>query len=144
VTAVKWPKAIHDGNGKAEIFIDAQANETQRAALIRILTGQDGGMPWEILAPTLSDIVGPHFVPITFDVDGTRSRIAVGGVEMQLEPFKNPVTGEVAEPHTVLPGGFIWRDGHVCKSAINVAKGGVEYDWTGKNAYYARIEWSNQ
>jgi len=144
VVAVKWPKAIHDGNGKAEIFIDERASEAQRGALVRILTGQDGGMPWELLAPTLSELVGPHFKPITFEVNGTRSRMAVDGLEVQLEPFKNPVTGEVAEPHTVLPQGFIWRDGHVCRSSKNVAAGGVQYDWTGKNAYYARVEWSNQ
>jgi hypothetical protein len=143
--AVKWPKAIHDGNGKAAIFIDERASEAQRNALIRILTAQDGGMPWEILAATLTDLIGPKFVPITFHANGAQSRLAVDGIDVQLEPFRNPVTGEVAEPHTVLPQGFIFRDGLVCKSAKNVSKtGGVEYDWTGKNAYYARIEWSNQ
>jgi hypothetical protein len=46
--------------------------------------------------------------------------------------------------HTVIPGGFIWTDGHVCMSAKNIAKvDGVEFDWSGQNAYYARIEWSN-
>lgn len=142
--AVKWPKAIHDGNGKAAVYIDERADEAQRAALVRILTGQDGGMPWEILAGTLSELVGPHFVPITFEVKGTQSRMAVDGVEMQLEPFRNPVTKEIAEPHTVLPQGFIFRDGTACKAAKNVSTvPGVEFDWTGKNAYYAPIQWSN-
>ncbi|MBI2505373.1 MAG: DUF1326 domain-containing protein [Candidatus Latescibacteria bacterium] len=145
VVAVRWPKAIHDGNGKAAVFIDQRATDAQRQALVRILTAQDGGMPWEILATTLSEIVGPHFVPISLDVQGTRSRFAVDGVEVQLEPFKNPVTGDEADVHTVLPKGFIFRDGHVCKSAKNVAStGGLNFDWTGKNAYYAKIEWSNQ
>lgn len=144
VAAAKWPKAIHDGGGKVAIFIDEKANEAQRNALVRILTAQDGGLPWEILAPTFSEIVGPHFVPITFEVSGTNSRIAVNGVDMKLEPLKNPVTGDISEAHTVLPNGFIFRDGHVCKSTKNVSTTkGVEFDWTGKNAYFAKIEWSN-
>jgi hypothetical protein len=87
---------------------------------------------------------GLAVVASTFDVNGTRSRIAVNGMNMMLEPFTNPVTGETAEVHTRLPTGFIFRDGHVCKSARNVSSTrGVEFDWTGKNAYFAPIAWSN-
>jgi len=142
--AVKWPKAIHDGGGKAAVFIDQNASEAQRDALVRILTGQDGGMPWEILAGTLSELIGPNFVPITFEVNGTRSRLSVDGVDMRLEPFTNPVTGDVSEVHTVMPKGFIFRDGEACRATRNVSSvKGVEFDWSGKNAYFAKVEWSN-
>jgi hypothetical protein len=145
IVAVKWPKAIHDGNGKAVVFIDERANAAQRDALVRILTGQDGGMPWEILAPTLSELSGPHFVAITFEENGVKTRLRVDGVDVQLAPFTNPVTGDQHEVHTVLPRGFIFRDGQACTSTRNVASAhGVTFDWTGKNAYYAPIEWSNQ
>jgi len=54
------------------------------------------------------------------------------------------VTGEEHEVHTVLPGGFLWNDGHAAKSAQNVADvDGLKFDWTGQNAYYAAVEWSN-
>ena len=143
--AVKWPKAIHEGNGKASVFIEERATQAQRDALIRILTAQDGGMPWEILAPTLSELDGPHFVPITFDEKGMTTRLRVDGVDVELAPFTNPITGEEHEVHTVLPRGFIFRDGQVCTSRRNVASTkGVQFDWTGRNAYYAPIEWSNR
>ena len=35
----EWPGAVHEGNGEAQIFIDESADETQREALLKILTG---------------------------------------------------------------------------------------------------------
>lgn len=144
VSVAKWPGAIHEGNGTIAVFIDERATEDQRAALIRILTAQDGGMPWEILAGTLTDIKGPFFAPISFNDDGPSTTVQAPGIDVALEPFTNPVTGELNEVHTVLPEGFVWKDGWVCKSSRNVAKvDGVELDWAGQNAYYAKIDWSN-
>ena len=54
IVAVKWPGAVHDGNGTAVIFIDDSATQNQVDGLTNILTGQSGGMPWEIYASTIS------------------------------------------------------------------------------------------
>ena len=35
----KWPGAIHEGNGEAIAFVDENANEAQREALLNIMTG---------------------------------------------------------------------------------------------------------
>src|SRR5919108_4246776 len=68
-TAVMWPRAIHDGNGKMAVFIDAASDE-QREAIVKIITAEDGGMPWEILATTISDIRGPFFERIEIEDNG--------------------------------------------------------------------------
>ncbi len=60
--AVKWPKAIHEGDGAAAVFIDESASQDQVNGLATILTGQAGGMPWELLATTLSSLDGPNLV----------------------------------------------------------------------------------
>jgi hypothetical protein len=144
-TVAKWPGAIHEGNGTLACFIDEGADEEQRNALVRMLTAQDGGMPWEIFAATVSEIKGPFFVPVTFEANGTKTKASVKGAEAALTPFTNPVTGEDNEVHTVIPGGFIWTDGHVAQSAKNVSTvEGVEFDWTGQNAYFAKVSWSNE
>src|SRR6266576_5715318 len=84
VGAVKWPGAIHEGNGTMVAFIDA--NEEQRDALIQILTAQDPGLPWEILATTVSDIHGPFFETIEIVDEGTDSHLKVGDkFEVQLQ-----------------------------------------------------------
>ena len=60
VLAAKWPKAIHEGEGSAAVFIDDSASEDQVNGITTILTGQAGGMPWEILATTLTSLEGPN------------------------------------------------------------------------------------
>src|SRR2546423_14975671 len=43
-----WPNAIHEGNGRALVFVDERADEAQRDALAKIGAGQAGpGGPFE-------------------------------------------------------------------------------------------------
>ena len=36
-----WPGAIHEGNGTMQVIIDERADESQRDALLKILTGAE-------------------------------------------------------------------------------------------------------
>lgn len=99
---------------------------------------------WEILATTVSEIKGPFFVPISVDWDGTKTKASIGGAEVVLEPHHNPVTGEEHEVHTMLLGGFVWTDCLACVATKNVANvEGLDFDWSGQNGYFAKVEWSN-
>ncbi len=96
--SAKWPGAIHEGNGTLIAFVDA--TEEQGQALLPILTADDPGLPWEILASTFTDIHGPFFEKIEVESNGTDSHLKVGDkFEMKLESFTNPVTGEKHDPH---------------------------------------------
>lgn len=141
---VKWPGAIHEGNGTAAVFIDA--SEEQRDALVAILTAEDPGLPWEILASTLSKIEGPFFEPIEISDAGTDSTVRVGDkLEVQLQTFTNPVTGAKHEAHMVLPDGFIFKDGNICTTSANrINVDGFSFDHAGNNGYYANVEWSSE
>lgn len=143
VTVVDWPGAIHEGNGKAAVFIDG--NEQQQQALVAILTAEDPGLPWEILASTFSEIQGPFFEAIEIDDNGTESRVRVGAkVEVSMRSFTNPVTGEKHEAHMLLPGGFIFQDGLIGTTSANrVSTDGLSFDHAGNNAYYSEVEWSS-
>jgi len=138
-----WPGAIHEGNGTLAVFIDA--SEKQRDPLVAILTAQDPGLPWEILAATMTEVHGPFFESIEIIDDDTDSRIRVGDkFEIKMESFKNPVTGDKHEAHMVLPGGFIFQDGKIATTSVNrVNADGVAFDHPGNNAYYAEVEWSS-
>ncbi len=139
-----WPKAIHEGNGTAAVFIDEKATEEQRNAIVSILTAADGGLPFEILANTITEVKGPFFVPVSIEWNETKTKASVPGAEVELAPHTNPVTGEEHEVHTVLPGGFLWKDGVAGKAVKNVANvDGMKFDWTGQNAYFAKVDWSN-
>lgn len=144
VGALKWPGAIHEGNGKMAVFIDGTTE--QQAALVEILTAKDPGLPWEILAATVSEIHGPFFEKIEISDEGTDSHVKVGNkLEMKMESFRNPVTGEKHEAHMVLPSGFIFTDGQIATTSVNMVDAdGVTYDHKGNNAYYAEVEWSSE
>lgn len=142
--AVKWPGAIHEGNGNMAVFIDAPEN--LRESVVAILTAEDPGLPWEILAATISEIHGPFFETININDNDTDSRVSVDGkLDLQMQSFTNPVSGDKHEAHMVLPGGFIFQDGKICTTSANMVDAdGVEYDHAGNNAYYSTVEWSSE
>jgi hypothetical protein len=143
-SAVKWPGAIHEGNGVLLVYIDAA--EEQRTPLVEILTAQDPGLPWEILASTVTDIHGPFFETITIDTDGESPRLRVGDqMEIAWEAFRNPVTSERHEPHMVLPDGFIWQDAVIgTTSTFTVDGDGVTLSHPGRNSYLSQVSWSSE
>ena len=147
VLAIKWPKAIHEGDGAAAIFIDESASEDQVTGIATVLTGQAGGMPWEILATTLSSLDDPHMESINMDVNGRNSGFSIDGIcEVKFTPLINPVTGEENEVHIVFPhGGLIWDDGDNAKTSVmKVDTGAIKFDHTGQSAIFASVEWTNQ
>jgi hypothetical protein len=147
VLAVKWPKAIHEGDGAAAIYIDESATEEQVDGIATILTGQAGGMPWEILATTLSSLDGPHMKSINMDINGRNSGFSIDGIcEVKFTPLLNPVTGAENEVHIVFPtGGLIWDDGDNAATAVmKVDTGSIQFDHSGQSAIFAPVEWTNQ
>ena len=142
--SVKWPGAIHEGNGNMAVFIDA--TEAQQQALIPILMAEDPGLPWEILAATISEIHGPFFETIDITNDGTDSQVKVAGkLEIKMESFTNPVTGDKHKVHMLLPDGFIFTDGKIATTSVNMVDvDGVSFDHAGNNAYYSEVEWSSE
>ena len=142
--AVKWPGAIHEGNGTMAVFIDGNAE--QQDALVQILTAQDPGLPWEILSATVSEIHGPFFEKIEITDDDTDSHVKVGKkFEIKMESLKNPVSGDKHEAHMVLPTGFIFTDAKVATTSVNkLDADGVTFDHKGNNAYYSDVVWSSE
>lgn len=143
-SAVKWPGAIHEGNGALAVFIDG--NEAQQGALVSILTAEDPGLPWEILAATISEIHGPYFESIEIGGEGNEPEVRVGDkYVVKWEGFTNPVTGEPHEPHMILKDGFIFQDGLIgTTSVFHVDADGVTLDHPGNNSYLSEVEWSSE
>ena len=144
VAAVKWPGAIHEGNGALAVVIDAA--EEQRAPLVSILTAEDPGLPWEILASTVTEIHGPFFEAIEIAEENGSPHIRVGSTyDVAWEAFTDPVTGERHEPHMVLKDGFIFQDGLIgTTSTFTIDLDGVTLSHPGKNSYLADVEWSSE
>ncbi len=147
VLAGKWPKAIHEGNGKGVLFIDASAHPAQVAGLASILSGQAGGMPWEALAATLTEMQGPILQSIEMTINGRKSSFRIPGIiDVNMTSLINPVTGAENEVHVVYPkGGFLWNDGDVgTTSTMRINYGELNFQYPGKWSAYAVAEWTNQ
>ena len=145
--AAKYPGAIHEGNGHVVLFVDEQASDAQTAAFASVLSGKLGGMPWEALAGTIGRFEGPIRKPVEITVAKERSAVRVAGhVDLQMTPFKNPVTGEEKEVHISYPkGGFFWDEAAVATTIVMRAEfGDLKLEWPNKYASAAEVNWTNQ
>ena len=140
---ITWPKAIHEGGGKAAFIVDPSTTDGQAGALGQIFTGQLGGMPWELLGPTF-EVVGMEKATITIEGSGPKTTFKAEGIaEGRGDTFKNPVTGDdhFAEVH--LPNGFIWTKGECGQGTHKAAAAGIEIASTNTNWILYPFDWSN-
>jgi hypothetical protein len=147
VTAIAYPGAIHEGNGRVALYIDEKASDQQFSALAMILSGQAGGMPWEALAGTIASLYGPYRAPIEVKVNGTRSSIRVPSkIDLQQTPIRDAVSGEEKEIQLHYPkGGFMWNTGNVCTTSTMLADTGeIRFSHPNGYACYATMTWTNQ
>jgi hypothetical protein len=144
VFAASWPKAIHEGNGTTQLFIGKKATEEQRRAILDIFSGKAKGEgPFALFAGTFKYVLEPQFVDIVAKIDGKKSSFSVPDIiDVQLESFRNPVTGEEQVTKIELPNGFIWKVVDATKSKImRICTPSLNFDDSGKNAFYSVIEY---
>jgi len=140
---VHWPKAIHEGNGKAAFVVDPATTDKQIEMLAQIFTGKLGGLPWELLGPTF-EVVGLDKATITITGEGRRSTFTMDGIgEGRGQAFINPVTGEEHLANLDLPDGFIWKKGECGQGTFKAKAGGVSVDFDKTNWIFYEFEWSN-
>jgi hypothetical protein len=144
IYAGSWPKAIHEGNGTMQLFITKNTTPDQRNAVVTIFSGKAKGEgPFAVFATTLQYILEPQFVDITARIDGKKSGFSVPGIlDVSLESFRNPVTGEEQETKIQLPKGFIWKVADAAKtSMMRILTPNLSFDDSGKNAFVSMVEY---
>ena len=115
----RYPGAIHMGNGEALPIVDRRANEAQRNALLRIMSGQDtrpGATMFNVFASMLSKVHDPVFADIDFavDIERRRAHLKVAGyIEQRGEPIVNPVTGNEHRIRIEPVGGFEFKKAEI-------------------------------
>lgn len=144
---VSWPGAIHEGNGTMLTVIDEKTTPEQRAALMAIDTGKEGGPYFEILSAVCPTQLETVFKPITFEVDRKerQARLEIPGIgETRTEPIKNPVTGEEHRARIVLPNGFEYKEAEMGNAvAIRVEAGGVAFRYENTYSQLNVFDWTN-
>jgi hypothetical protein len=101
-----------------------------------------GNEHFALFAPTIKYQLDPHFVDIQMNVDGRRSSFSVPGIiDVQLENFVNPVTGQEQDTKVQLPKGFIWKLADAAKTKImRISTQSLNFDHSGKNAFCSLVE----
>jgi len=109
---MSWPGPIHEGAGAVVPIVDEGADDAQREALLRIMTGQDtapGSTIFQVFSTTFETVHDPVFarIDLDLDVDAREASYKVPGLlEARGEPLRNPVTGEAHRARINLPEGF--------------------------------------
>ena len=140
---VDWPKAIHDGGGKAVFIVEPTTTDQQIGAMAEIFTGKLGGLPWELLGPTF-EVVGLEKARITIEGEGRKSAFrAEGLIDARGDAFKNPVTGEEHLANIELPDGFIWRHGECGQGTFKAKAGPLSLAFDKTNWIFYTFDWTN-
>ena len=98
-----------------QVIIDERADESQRDALLKILTGgetDDMATIWWVFSAMCPNKLEPLFLPIkvAIDVEARRGHIRVPGIiETIGEPIRNPVTGAELRARIQMPEGVEFR-----------------------------------
>ena len=136
-----WPQAIHQGGGQAGGYFDDGADDDQTRTLTRILRGEVGG-PWAMFINTY-ELDGPHRARFAFNHSDFTSTATVEGVsELELQPIRNPVSGNEVHPEMVLPEGLIVKRAGLGASKVFRVHGDVAYDHSGKYAAFGKFAYS--
>jgi hypothetical protein len=144
VLVLSWPGPIHEGKGEALVIIDKRANEAQRDALLRILSGQDtkpGATIFQVLSATFAKVHEPVFADIEFEVNVNKraARVRVPGyVDGRGEPIRNPISGEEFRGQIVLPNGFEFTTAEAGRG-WNKATGPVAFELADSHGHFADL-----
>ena len=142
---VWWPGAVHEGNGKLQVFGDEKATAEQRKALETIGHGKVSkeGTYFQIFAATAPNFQPSIWAPteLSLDVDGRVGRLNVKGlVEAAIEPIKNPITGAEHRVRVTLPNGFEYRDAEYASGTAK-STGPIALGHAKTHVHLARCGW---
>jgi hypothetical protein len=143
VIAYSWPGPLHEGNGTVQPYIDCNASEEQRNAILTVLTGQAGNAWFEIVASLVTTIHEPQFLPITwqFDKTGRQARVSVSGfLETESTPLKIPATDDDQLVVVRMPNGMEYKEYYIAEAKVLKGTGPIKFDYPSRHSSLADVE----
>ena len=139
---------LHEGNGVGQVIIDQRADEAQREALYKIVSGeeQEPTTAFSIYASTMHEDYAALFKPIEMrcDVEARTAAVFVPGVfEVEVQPIRNTVTGEPHHARVVLPGGFEFKEAELASGSFT-AFGDLKFDYKDRTAIFSQFAYGPQ
>jgi hypothetical protein len=129
------------GNWTAAAYLDERADEKQTEALGAIFGGTAGG-PIAAFAPLIGKSLGAKKVPISFKIDGkVRSGEILGVLSMSVRPVQSLAGDEEMWVSGIYPWARVALA--VGRDNSTYADHGMHWDNSGRNGFYAPINWAN-
>lgn len=144
-----WPGPIHKGNGTFQVFVDDRSTPEQQHALELIARGEEtepGKLIWQIFSTTIATFLPTVSgrIDVAIDVDARTASVRMPGViEGDVEPIRNPVTGEPHRARVTLPGGMEYTEAEYASGRAKTS-GPIKLDFDGTHAHLANVHWSTQ
>src|SRR5947207_5158270 len=111
--AAHSPGPLHEGNVKAVLLVDENADDAQRQALEELWRSGSAGLPFDIFNSVTSTWLDTIYTPFVVENQGINSKVKIGHdgsiYELAQSRVKNPVTGADEELYLDKPTGFTSR-----------------------------------
>jgi hypothetical protein len=141
MVALYWPGPLHLGNGTFQAYVGENASEAQRNAILRIMSGREGG-PWmELNAALVAKVHKPKFLPIRweFDLERRRARVVIGD---EAETLSEPIRTANGVEHRVrisMPDGIEYKDPEIAVASVLRSTGTLKFDFQGGHSSLAIV-----
>jgi hypothetical protein len=98
---------MHQGNWNAGLYLDSRASAQQADALLKIFSGQEGGVP-AALHPLISKVLGVKSAEITYEANGRKRYMTIRDIgESEIEAVQGADGADVTisnHPLGIAPG----------------------------------------
>jgi hypothetical protein len=138
-----WPGPLHEGNGDGQPILDERMSPEQMESMGAILSGQNGGTFYGILAEIIDTFHDPVVADIDIDIDveGRHARCVVDGV---LETSTVPIQsmGEEPEDYSIqvkIPGGFEYDEAEIAMAKVIKGSGDMSFDLENAHSSLAQV-----
>jgi hypothetical protein len=144
----EWPGAVHEGNGKMQVYVDDRASDEQRNALVEICYGKHSaeGTFFSIFSATSPHKLPPIFARVDYTIDADKRTASVhvpGLFDLVGEPIRNPITGDAHFPRLDLPAGFEFKTAEFA-SCTSKSSGPINLNRDKGHAHFAPVHWGPQ
>ncbi|MCP4330895.1 MAG: DUF1326 domain-containing protein [Alphaproteobacteria bacterium] len=141
----RWPGPLHEGGGTAQGIIDERADQAQREAIIKILSGeeQEPTTMFNIIGGTIAAEEDTLYLPIdmAWDMAARSGHIDIPGVAKgNFEPIRNPVTGKPHYAKITLNDGFEFHEAEMA-SADAEGTGEIKFNCAGRYAFLIDVSY---
>jgi hypothetical protein len=138
-----WPGALHEGHGAGQAILDASCTPEQMNALGAILSGENGGTFFGILASIIDTFHDPVVSDIDIDIDvaGRRAHCSVGDA---LNTVTAPIQtmGEEVSDYSIqikIPGGFEYEEAEIGLATVLTGSGPIAFDHASAHSSLAQV-----